>query len=73
MNNEERASLVSYRLQRAIETLHEADVNVQHLFWNTAANRLYYACFYALSALLLQKGHITQTHKGVKTLFPSTL
>ena len=36
--------------------------------YNAAVNRLYYACFYAVQALLL-KHHITATtHAGVKTM-----
>lgn len=39
-------------------------------FWNAAANRIYYACFYALTAVfLLQEGKSPLTHAGVKTKF----
>lgn len=37
-------------------------------YYNSAVNRLYYACFYAASALLLKNELETNTHKGVKTL-----
>ncbi|MBF0353001.1 MAG: HEPN domain-containing protein [SAR324 cluster bacterium] len=45
--------LVNYRLTRSEETLEEARIlaNVGH--WNACVNRLYYACFYAVSALLI--------------------
>ena len=33
---------------------------------NTAINRLYYACFYAATALLIDKDIQTKTHAGVK-------
>ncbi len=70
ITEEERLALVKYRLQRAEETMrHDVAVNVQNRLWNTAANRLYYAAFYALTALLLKQGHNTQTHKGVKNVF----
>ena len=36
--------------------------------YNAAANRLYYACYYAATALLVAHGHNTQTHAGTKTL-----
>jgi len=32
-------------------------------------NRLYYSCFYSVTALLLSKGFEAKTHNGVKTLF----
>jgi len=32
-------------------------------------NRLYYACFYAVSALLLTKGLTATRHSGLRTLF----
>ena len=41
----------NYRLQRAKETILEVEVHIQNKFWNTAINRLYYACFYAVEAL----------------------
>ena len=37
--------------------------------WNATINRLYYACYYAVSALLLQNDVTTQTHNGLKTQF----
>ena len=36
---------------------------------NTFVNRLYYACFYAVSALLLAKGLSSAKHSGVRALF----
>jgi len=32
-------------------------------------NRLYYACYYAVSALLIANGHLAKTHSGVIGLF----
>ncbi|MDR1517280.1 MAG: HEPN domain-containing protein [Dysgonamonadaceae bacterium] len=33
--------------------------------WRTAANRLYYACYYAATALMVQYGYQTYTHSGL--------
>lgn len=33
--------------------------------WNIAANRLYYALFYASTAILIKKGLAAHTHAGV--------
>jgi uncharacterized protein (UPF0332 family) len=37
--------------------------------WNTCANRLYYSCFYAVSALLQKHDLVSGKHSGVKSLF----
>jgi uncharacterized protein (UPF0332 family) len=34
-----------------------------------SVNRLYYACFYAVSALLLTQGQSSSKHSGVRALF----
>lgn len=61
-------SLVSYRIKRAHETLEEAQYMFDGGYHNAAVNRLYYSCFYAVMALLLQNGIQAQTHKGVKSM-----
>ena len=61
--------LVKYKLERSGETLEEAKIMLRssHLFG--AANRIYYACFYAVSALLLSKDLSSHKHSGVLSLF----
>jgi uncharacterized protein (UPF0332 family) len=60
--------LVKYRMQRAHETLSEIPFLRDQGYYNTAVNRLYYACYYAAAALLI-KNHIPAgTHAGVKTM-----
>ena len=54
MNARERQELVEYRIQKAKETLMEVDVLIENKFWNTTVNRLYYACYYAVIALLVK-------------------
>ena len=61
--------LIKYRHQRALETYEEAEILAKENHWNAAANRLYYSCFYAVSALLLKSGLSISTHNGVKTEF----
>lgn len=43
--------LVRYRMGRASETLEEARMMLQEGHPYGAANRIYYACFYATAAL----------------------
>ena len=40
-----------------------------HLNWNACVNRLYYSCFYAVSALLARDGLSSSRHTGVRSLF----
>ena len=68
LDEESRFALVNYRLERAYESLKEAKVMARESFYNAAINRLYYACYYAAVALLLQYDIPAQTHNGVKTM-----
>jgi len=65
---EERKSLVDYRLKKAKETFAEISILIENKLWRNAANRLYYACFYAATALLISDGHQAHRHSGVKTV-----
>ena len=66
---ESKKELIAYRLQRAKETLEDAEILAEHQKWNSCINRLYYACFYAVTALLLENNFKTITHNGVKSVF----
>lgn len=65
----ERVEYVRKRMEHATKTLWEADVLVKNELWNIAVNRFYYACFYAVTALLHNEGHETKTHSGAQRLF----
>lgn len=68
--SEDKQKLVAYFLERAEETLHDAKRLSLDEGWNSAMNRLYYACFYAVQAALHQKITLNvKTHSGIKTLF----
>ncbi len=65
LHQKDRNALVTLRLQRAKETITEAKGNMQMGYWRVVANRLYYACFYAVSALLIKNNIHAHTHAGV--------
>jgi uncharacterized protein (UPF0332 family) len=67
MTQEER-SLIKYRIERAYETLDEAKILFDAGKINAYVNRLYYACFYAVSALLRTKGFSTSKHGQLRSL-----
>ena len=68
LSEEEKKAIVQYRIERAKDTLLDVHISIQYSRWNNAANRLYYACFYAAIALLMKDGYEARTHNGVKTL-----
>ena len=69
MNKADKTELVTYRINRAKETLSEVEFHVENKKWNTAVNRLYYACYYAVTALLIWNDISTKTHNGVRQMF----
>ena len=66
---DERNAVVSYRIEKAIETIKEVEGIIPLGYWNSAANRLYYSAFYIVTALLIKNGYNAHTHAGVKNLF----
>lgn len=67
--SDSQKELVKYRLERALETYDDALLLATNKKWNSAINRLYYAAFYAVSALILLENQATFTHNGVKISF----
>jgi len=65
----ETSTLIAYRLQRAREALDEADLLLDRNHINTFVNRVYYACFYSVTALLLTRDLSSAKHSGVRSLF----
>jgi len=67
MTKEEKA-LIAYRMARAHEAIDEAKMLFDAGHINLYVNRLYYACFYAVSALLLTKNISTSKHGYLRSL-----
>ena len=63
--DEERKALVERRIERAYETWEETKEIVNSELWLAAANRMYYACYYLTTALLVSHGIDATTHTGV--------
>ena len=61
-------TLIHYRLDRAQESLDDARLLAEANRWNACVNRLYYSCFYAVSALLVRDGLSSSRHTGVRSL-----
>ncbi len=69
MKHYEKTELINYRINRAQKTLEEINVLIENEFWNIVANRIYYASFYAVSALLIKNDIKTKTHSGTRQMF----
>ena len=64
LNDEERQILVNLEKEKALNTFAEMNVLQQAGLWNNIANRLYYAAFHAVSALLIHDHHNVGSHQG---------
>ena len=69
LSNEERRAVVEFRIEKSLRALEQAKGVVTLKYWETIANRLYYAVYNAVSALLIANGDTAQTHNGVIHLF----
>lgn len=69
LSEEDRRQIVVYRIEKAKRAYHEAVGSIDNGFVETAANRLYYAAYYAVSALLISKGITARSHNGVIQMF----
>lgn len=64
-----KQDLIRYRLTRAIDTLTDAEILAEKERWNSTINRLYYAAYYAVMALLMEADIKPTTHNGAKSKF----
>ena len=62
---DEKKAIIKYRIQKAWNSIQEADDNARLGYWTLAASRLYYAAYYMASALLVDNGFIARSHSGV--------
>ena len=68
MTDQERREIVLYRLEKAANTLEYAQRNLNYGMYSVAANRLYYAFYYAASALLISVKIEAHSHSGVQSM-----
>ena len=70
--SEAQEKLIGLWLEKADEALASAELELNAGHTNFAVNRLYYACFYAVTALLLRDGKQFARHSAVKSEFGRT-
>ena len=69
MEEDIKRDIVNYRRQKACDLMHDVDVLIDNELWNSAVNRMYYACFHMVSALLILHGIEVKSHMGVRQAF----
>ena len=69
LSDEERRIMVQLEMERAKKTFNEVDILKAAELWNGVSNRLYYAVYHAISALLIHDGHQVNTHHGSHAMF----
>ena len=60
----ERKTIVNLEYEKSLSFLKQVDDIAAMNFWDTAANRMYYAIFHAVLALLIKDGYKVSTHKA---------
>lgn len=72
--NESQAHKIFIKIwmDKAVEALASAELELKEGHANFAVNRLYYACFYAVTALLLRDGKQFTKHSAVRSEFNRT-
>jgi uncharacterized protein (UPF0332 family) len=69
MNSNDERDIVAYKLYRANDAIEEVAFLLEHKRFTTAINRLYYGCFYAVTALLYTKGILIKRHSAAIQMF----
>ena len=69
LNEEDRKVIVALELDKVDKILAQLDVQIKSELWDMAANRLYYALFHAVSAMLIYDHHEVGTHRGAVNKF----
>lgn len=66
--NGSQKELINYRRQKAKETLHDAEILLESHSLPSTVNRIYYALFYEIIALLLTEDMSSGKQSGVRAL-----
>jgi uncharacterized protein (UPF0332 family) len=69
MTRSSKQEYIEYRIRTAKETLEASRSLARDGHWNSVINRLYYTCFYAISALLYKYDINARSHSGLKHQF----
>ena len=69
LTDEERRIMVELEIERAEKITEQFDTLREQKYWDTLVNRMYYAAFHAVSALLIHNALQVHTHRGALNAF----
>ena len=69
LREEDRQVIVTLELEKVDKTLSQIGTLVDNALWDLVANRLYYALFHAVSAMLIHDHYEVGTHRGAVNKF----
>lgn len=69
LDNNQKIIATRLLLEKSSKNMEQALRTAEMGYWDLVANRLYYAVFHAVNAMLLIDGIKTGTHKGVSIQF----
>ena len=61
--------LINHRREKAANTLEDARILLERKSYFACINRIYYACFYEVTALMIKDNVSSSKHTGVKSFF----
>ena len=69
LSEDERKALVNLEIEKSQRMIDQLQLAIANKMWDLCANRLYYAVFHAVSALLISRNIQVGTHKGASIRF----
>ena len=69
LTDDERRIMVDLEIERAEKITEQFETLRQQQYWDTLVNRMYYAAFHAVSALLIHNAISIHTHRGALNAF----
>ena len=69
LGDEERKIMVEFEIEKAHRLIDQFPILENAKLCDTLANRVYYAVFHAVTALLIKNGLHAESHQGVSVLF----
>jgi uncharacterized protein (UPF0332 family) len=69
LDNQNRSIIITLELEKSHLNLAQANLARDNDYWDLVANRLYYALFHAISALLIKNMIPVKSHKGAIMMF----
>ena len=69
LTEEERRVMVELEIERAEKITMQFETLREQQYWDTLVNRMYYAAFHAVSALLIHNALHVHTHRGALNMF----